>query len=286
MDFLKKVNGLVLCLAVLLAVGCGGDDPEPVPENNQLTPKCQILQDSIPGTPGYNSTYFYDTQGKLILLKRTGGGNSWRHEIPEYDNAGKRIRSKIYDVYNKFNGIDSTLIFYNEYQYNLNGQISRITLFWPCPPICPVGTFTETNHKDFTYDDTGKLIEIAFYYFQQPAFPTGIQKYTYHSGNMIEERQFGNPDSVGNLQLTGFVEYSYDNMKNPRTGLKNHLDDELFNANNLVYDEHNVISRKYYDKDHTLKQVFTYMYQYNAEGYPIKATWSAGLEFFYKYNCQ
>ncbi|MBK0403205.1 hypothetical protein I5M27_09425 [Adhaeribacter sp. BT258] len=70
MDFLKKLNTVLLSLAVLLAVSCGKEskkeDPEPEQVQNPVRRTCQLTGQNQGG--GFYNTYVSDSTGKIIRI--------------------------------------------------------------------------------------------------------------------------------------------------------------------------------------------------------------------------
>src|SRR5688572_12462100 len=112
MDLLKKVNAFVLGLAVLLAVGCGGDeenDPAvqgPVAENFKSCKLRKSKEDTV------TYSYVYDNQGR-VLQKNAAS----RNVIYQYNALGKVSRS-IFFYYKP----DTSMVI--NYEYNSDSLLT------------------------------------------------------------------------------------------------------------------------------------------------------------------
>src|SRR5687768_15087339 len=118
---LKKVNAIMLSLAVLLAFGCGEDEPEPENINNPTQEKCLITKAYAPGA-GPNSVIFenfYDSNKRLIRQHNY----SYSYVLFEYDVTGLVVTRKYY------NKADSSLARYDISEYNQNGLLTKRTDF-------------------------------------------------------------------------------------------------------------------------------------------------------------
>src|SRR5688572_9714666 len=109
MEFVKKVNALVLGLAVLLTVGCSSDDPEPENINTQIEnqEKCLVTKATYP-TSGSNrvAEYFYDANKRLIRQNFLPS-----YDLIGYDATGLVVTRKSY------NAPDTSLVRYYISEY-------------------------------------------------------------------------------------------------------------------------------------------------------------------------
>src|SRR5690606_33496806 len=95
---MKKVNALVLVLAVLLAFGCGGDDPEPAKN-------CRLIKRTLEyNNNGYTEKHTdvatVNAQGQILAVLHKFA-NSTTTSIRRksefiYDCAGQHIRKNYY----------------------------------------------------------------------------------------------------------------------------------------------------------------------------------------------
>src|SRR5687767_12981275 len=136
MKLMKKVNALVLGLAVLLAFGCGNDDPEPPSQG-----LCQLLNST---DDGLTAEYIYNIDNQVIRINRNWANPlSKFHEEITYNSNGNLSEIKGFDnndiqrvtwafIYNANNLPDtvyilenSTKIRYIKYEYNSEKKLIK-----------------------------------------------------------------------------------------------------------------------------------------------------------------
>jgi hypothetical protein len=242
MEFLRKVNALVLGLAVLLVVSCGEDektDPAPAP-----TPRtCKVTQLN-------GSDFIYDNTGKLVRINWVGikhhqeifynaAGNI--SEIKDFDNSNVYISRQVYN-YNAFNLPERI------YSYFLNTS----------------GLPSELNVSYFQYNAAKQLVKTIYYKTPNYPLPDTVTEnyslFTHLSGNHVVEKYYAK-DWNGILGLATTREMNYDNMKNPYH-LIGYLD-----TRSLI-SPHNLTSTTYPGSTDT----YTITYSYNTDGYPTQQT--------------
>jgi YD repeat-containing protein len=121
MDFLKKVNALVLGLAVLLAAGCGDDEKGSPSPGNATQANCKLTKH----TTSLSATeYIYDNAGKLVRVNHTSSVSpeSNSYELITYDADGN-----ITAVKNMVHGYSKVLSYNSNNQpdtiYHFNGSV-------------------------------------------------------------------------------------------------------------------------------------------------------------------
>ena len=280
MEIARKINALVLGLVIFLMASCGKDDPAP-----NLNPEegiaCAVSQDSVVG--GYSNKYFYNEQGQVTRIERNQYFEP-KFETFEYDAGGKLILNKFYSHNNDL------LYQYDEFQYNSNGQVVRINQFTGNPG----GALQADGYTTLAYDVNGKLAERKQFYPALMASPQTKSVFAYQPDGSIVEKYYNDFLTDGNLSLVYIWEYRFDDKNSPYLvmpdGLNNYdsvVSLVAFRQRSLF--PNNVLSFKEYDPTHTQVKFETNIsYQYNATGYPVKATYKHQqklFEVFFNYNC-
>src|SRR5687768_14140910 len=125
MEFLKKVNALVLGLLVLLTFGCGGDEPELVKRN------CIVVKRFATGINAFSSAgsttqeLTLNTQGQIAeVLHRISHGNIndeiTGRTVNIYNGSGQ-LSKKEYYIYP-----DNKLLEFYLYEYNNDGLLAKV----------------------------------------------------------------------------------------------------------------------------------------------------------------
>jgi YD repeat-containing protein len=271
MEMLKKVNAIVLGLAILLAVGCGKEKDVPTPGMANLAGlPCRMLQDSSTDGTVVNN-YFYNEEGKLLRINRNHYGQPL-FETLKYDNAGKLIQSNVYYQ-------DSTLQQYYTHHYNASGQLIRQDWFLAAAG----GTSIPNGTMTFTYDANGNITERSTLATNQSVDHKYV--YTHRPDGSILEKEYNAFLTSGVLQFCGITEYKFDTKQNayPWFGTGQHIH---------IVTPHNVVSMKQYDTTYTRPKVeYLISYQYNAQDYPV--SWVSTNVYenrvytgTYDYNCR
>ena len=270
---MKKVNALVLGLVMLLAFGCGGDEPVPEIEPNPapIEKRCYFMQDSS-SDGGNTNKYYQDATGKVIRIERKNYSQGQFYETLEYDNFGLLRRCNRYSP-------DSILVSYTNYLIDGNKNIlqyneySRSTIGGP---------FTITGKAILSYDSTGAISSRALLPSANATVPTKLYQYAHLPSGVMIENVAGNFNASGFGQLEEIREYRFDNKKNPYAALPHAMSLNIFT-------DHNIVSVKYFDASYNFLRESILTYQYNTEGYPVKAMYGNGqqqFEAYYTYNCQ
>lgn len=270
---MKKVNALVLGLAVLLAFGCGGDEKkkeDPTPDNQVAVIKtCSIAKYH---TFNYNSdyTYFYNTAGEVINVVRTSP-TSWLNysDSVHYDTKGNISRISRYEAGT------GNLSEYTDFHYNTNNNVTERRRFLQTPPGGPIqaGDFTL-----FSYDGAGRLIKSSDYNTIQPN-PFSETDYFYNADGSIRSEKYS--VAIDQREVT---EYTFDGNKNPWSEKK-------YNPNYWVSFKHNpikIITTTYYGGVLRSTQNTHFSYTYNPNGYPTEMIGNnnPGYKETWTYNCQ
>lgn len=281
MEISRKINALIFGLAICLMVSCGKDNPAPKIEQKAGI-KCTVSQDSVIGSN--SNKYFYNEQGQVIRIERNQYFEP-KFETFEYDSDGKLI-------FNKFYSHNNDLLYqYDEFQYNSSGQVIRINQFTGMPG----GALQADGYTTLAYDISGKLAERKLFY---PSLNTGPQTksvFAYQADGSIVEKYYNDFLADGNLSLVHIWEYQFDNKKSPYLLMPDGLSNYNSVASLVAFRQralfpNNIQSFKEYDLTHTQARVeINISYQYNGEGYPVKANYIYNQKLFevlFKYNCQ
>ena len=262
---MKKVNALVLGLAVLLAFGCEKDEKKEDPTPEGQTPKsCQLTKIVSPET---TSDFIYNNAGKIIRINeiQQDSTNNSHLEIT-YNAAGNIAEVKHFN--NK-----STPYLHETYSYNAQNLPDTIYSM----VSSQAGTY-----KTYEYNAAGQLIKWS-YFVRSQTIPSNYTEITYPAANQTKEIIYSR-DALGNVVLNTTYENQYDNKKVPNA-LFNALFKPAISSNNLL-------SSKITNHQQGTTLIYTYSYTYNAADYPMQqsVTYSQfslpPAVSSYTYNCQ
>ncbi|MBK0403207.1 hypothetical protein I5M27_09435 [Adhaeribacter sp. BT258] len=270
MDFLKKVNASVLGLVVLLAFGCGGDEPEPDNTQNpdeQIFKSCRVKKMTYNGSTEFNHTY--NSQGHLVATYVAGSLT----ETYEYNNLGKVSRHIILR-----SGTDTSAI--NTFKYNADSLVTKVISKYR---LNPTDSFSISNILNIVYDSQKRRIRDSTQTFGQVNAYDTKSNYTYLTGNKVRITGFIYNTQTNSWDLSSENETTYDNQKRPN-----------YNYNGIFGDvlNHNVVSiarTEYSAGVVTSASINTMTHTYNASGYPIESIYNTGQGvsvFKYEYDCQ
>ncbi|MFC5271116.1 hypothetical protein [Adhaeribacter terreus] len=269
---MKKVNALVLGLAVLLAFSCEKekkDDPAPeTPQPAEATFKGCILTQDSSFSGSYKINYKHNAKGQITELKYFTRTDTTTEQFT-YKPDGNIVT---FSYSNPQEGAG-----YLSYQYNANNLISRIDI-----NNQPKGSgqFALDLYMLFTYDSLQRVKQRTSFY---PPFTTWSyqDRYTYlPTGNIVVKRY---TDGNGIPMLTNTTEYGFDTKKNPTPTQLTLIGDELYTSHNTTY------KRSVHHTTNVTNEFFI-TYQYNADDYPVNRTvvrnnYPTGGNA-YKYHCQ
>lgn len=259
MGLMRKVNILVLGLAVLLAVACGKDkDPEPdTSKSDKLTGNCRLTSTRIL-VQGYDNgeEFIYDAQGKVIKVLQLANNTPWpgSYKEVEYNQAGQVIKISKFTAGN----LDE----FKTYFYNSLGQVEMEKEFFIATNN-PPAVVRQIRQRTFTYNAANQLLRAVNMDVQNSDSATSYSNYFYPSANTARQ-EIANGTSPVHL----IFEFTFDDKKTPATALPlpGYLVEHGFPGHNFlnlkiteVYNG-NKIENHYYN------------YQYNAEGYPVSRT--------------
>jgi hypothetical protein len=257
MEFLKKVNALVLGLAVLLTVSCGveekkKEDPAPI-EPTQET--CQLTS----AGSAVLLRYAYDSKGKVDSMYIRG--STYFKVI--YNSAGNPTEIKSFDINN-------TPIALTTYSYNSNGILeSRFS-----GPL-PSDGYSNRNYK-YYYNSANQLIKQTVHWKDTVT----LEKitYSYPAPDQVISKGYSPATNGGGYPLYYTRHNYYDNMKNPTLLLGYLIDDPL--------SSHNVIRMITTEHPSNTTSTIDYTYVYNEAGFPVKRTRNGSPNYSWTYNCQ
>ncbi|KAA9340215.1 hypothetical protein [Adhaeribacter soli] len=289
---LKKVNALILGLAVLLAVGCGKDDPKP--QSNPQTPAqrtCKltkyVLSYPVVGSY-YEEHYVYDNAGKVIWINYVNfssgstvpAKDSTRNEIIYHPDG--RVKETVQTSYS------GTYTKRNFYYYN-NADLLKEVSDYDRNQGTP--SFWNFSYK-YEYNAAEQLIKSTSFTFLDTAFKSEMH-FSYPTANQVKSMHYST-DSSGVTHLDATVIFQSDGSKSPYIIAGNFMQGGYLQLNNFLPGAtpfgKNVISSSY--TNYTNGQSGTQFYQntYNAHGYPIERTTSENGRIFIKekwyYYCQ
>ncbi|MBK0403206.1 hypothetical protein I5M27_09430 [Adhaeribacter sp. BT258] len=266
---MKKVNGLILGLAVLLAFGCGGDEkkkedptPETLPQKN-----CRVIEQV--NANGSKNTFVYNSDGKISRINYLlPAPNTSYHVEISYNTAGNIAEEKTIKDKNEYESG-------NLYSYNADNLPDKIKNY-----LVMNGDPVVNGFREYKYNASKQVIKIN--YFSVPDTVLNFYKvYSYSSPNLVVEKQYQR-DASGSFYLAQTVTTQYDNNKHPYLALGYYYYPRLVSANN-------VLKKNFEYRTGTMSEVaFTYVY--NSQGYPVQQTTvenrSSGSTNTWTYDCQ
>jgi uncharacterized protein YcfL len=208
MELMKKVNGLILSLAVLLAVGCGSDDPKPDPDKTTIPANQGCIITAAEVLEFGNSTkavFEFDSQRRFIRINNlTNGVLQNAYKLVDYDNAGRisRITEK-----GSSNHDD-----YHLYTYNAAGLVTRDDHY-----DVDSGQATLSSYLLYTYDSNNKLIRKDGYDIEQTTFLAAYSLFTYPAANTARQEKYHLEIKGAPLKHIATINYAFDNKKKYKT---------------------------------------------------------------------
>lgn len=161
---------------------------------------------------------------------------------------------------------------YTSYEYTATGdKLSKISYY--------------RNKEVYTYDslvynEAGKLAT-RFQFGKNPAKGnwenTGYQQFTWDAdGNVTQMDNFGKQPGYSKFLHTSAVGYTYDNRQNPQQQQPELAFLMDLNAANLS--AHNILTENISSTNSSQVVTSTYSYAYNAGKYPVKGTYTSGMD--------
>lgn len=274
MKIFRRIYALILGIFVLLTSSCSKDELiiTKAETTSPLAPTCLVLQDSSLDYGRINQ-YFYNATNQVIRIKRESQSSGFYYDVLEYNEVGKLVK-----VYNYT--LENILFGYVVYEYNQQGLISRINLF---RQLEPGGAIVELGNSRFLYDALNRMVEKQLFSTPQDSVFSRYFKYYYKANGSIEENEFMWNPALGNFWLSNTTIREFDNKNNPFQFNKDPENLPLLSKNNLT-------SIKRIVPGGNVAENYTITYLYNAEGYPVKATYLDKGQFYkehyFTYNCQ
>jgi hypothetical protein len=261
---MKKVNAFVLGLAVLLTVGCGGNDEEkndPTPAD-PLQKECFITKEV---RQDYTIDYIYNA-GKLIRANfiKPDPVDSWYIELT-YNASGKIADMKYFDSKNVQD---------MQFAYTYNADNLPDTVF-------TAFSSQMSGYTKYEYNSAKKLVKRSAFNTGQP-IPFNYTDISYPAVDQSKEMLYTR-DAGGNMVLHTTQLIQYDNKKHPHSQLGVFDETLLASPNNILS-----VSTTF----HTLgtNTSSSLSYTYNAEGYPTQLIGTSGQNgsqstVNFSYNC-
>ncbi|MFC5271114.1 hypothetical protein [Adhaeribacter terreus] len=262
---MKKVNVLILGLAVLLAFGCSGDEKkdDPIPED-QVQKNCLLTKIVSPET-----TYdlIYNSAGKVIRINDTRQDSTISSHMEITYNAGGNIAE-----IKHFNNKNAT---YLQEIFSYNSQNLPDTIY-------SIYSFQTGTFNTYEYNAAGQLTKWSNFSGSKVT-PSHYTEVTYPAPNQTKEMLYSY-DALGNVLLNSTYEKQYDNKKSPHAPF-----DAVFKP---IISSNNLLSFKITNHSQGTTLIYTYTYIYNAADYPIQqaVTYShvplPPAVSTFTYNCQ
>lgn len=220
-------------------------------------------------SPGGHTLMEYNTDKsvkKIIQVHKTENATYSDVQLPVYEN-GRLVKTLATDDENAQTGeLNATF----EYSANTN-QVSRISYY--------------RNKAVYTYDslvyNTAGKVSARYQFSKNPVNGnwenTGYQQYTWdQEGNVTQMDNYGKQPGYSKFIATSSISYTYDRKLNPqqlRPELAYMLDATAANLS-----AHNVLSESIRTIRSSRVITNTYTYAYNADKYPVRATFKDGMD--------
>lgn len=273
MEFLKKVNALIMGLLVLLAIGCGKDEKEEIRPAQQKQ-VCTLVSARV---NNYPYKFQYDSSGKLIRIDLLSDidNSSLEYRILEYNSAGKIAKTNFYGSWN------NSFMRSEIYSYNAAGLLYQkaLTENLQSPPVV---------YETFEYDSLNQLLKKSHVNCADgPHYST----YSYPANNIIKEEVY--KEYNRQFYLTEIREWRFGTVKNP-LGQFGYLDFGYENdgINRTLYTfDYLATSYKSTFPGPVLDELETNItYTFNPDDYPITGTANRNNLYIinntYEYSCQ
>jgi hypothetical protein len=269
MKMMKSLNAMLLLLIMAVAVGCGKDDPKPLPQENFTT--CRIVK-SENGNIKYS--FVYDNQNRLTKILKTIWSGLFT-EVFEYNSLNK-VNRQI-----ELNSEDDTISII-KFEYNNDSLLTNLIFRARTHSTDP---FYIYSYKSFLYDSNKRLSNVFFHDPNQPGIVNIKYAYTYITDSKVKMQQYDLSSDGITYELTNESEMIFDNKKRPW----DHNDRfEIYN-----FTDHNLLSQTINSiKAGVISSTFSikYNYTYNSAGYPTESKYyfNGHLDSFkkYEYKCQ
>ncbi|KAA9340210.1 hypothetical protein F0P94_07635 [Adhaeribacter soli] len=254
----KKGNALVLGLAFLLAVGCGGDEkkkgdpaPQPLVYGSRTCVPVKFTNQS-----GNEVNYEYNANGQLI--KAIFGSV---YEVVKYNSAGQVSKISTYE--SGANPFRNHVLF----TYSSNGVLASEITYIPTTPSDST-TNKPAEVREYTYDGTNRLIEIESHPYRNPNIISSRDTYTYHANGKVLISEFRG----SSLTLNQTREFEFSGGKGP-AGVVPYLKLQMTYGNQIIFNKlpKTVVLTSYYPDGSVNNQntfTFNYSYTFNSDGYP------------------
>ncbi|MBK0403200.1 hypothetical protein I5M27_09400 [Adhaeribacter sp. BT258] len=251
-------NFLALALSALVLFSCGKDDDKTATPNNPNNPgnpsnqKCRIT--NAMEDDGDETIFEYDSQRRLIKQSyKDNGVLDTYYDTYEYNAAGYISKSIEWE--------GTKMEEYSLYTYNNDGRLTKRESFY--------NNGTSVVLDDiitYEYDSNKRLIKKNYYGDASLSVIEEYSTYSYPSANTAREMSYYDRDGDGTVEHASTADYTFDDKKSPQLLLGVAFDDEFIS-------EHNVTREVYTDPSGTgTPSIYTYSYEYNAEGFPTKIT--------------
>ncbi len=287
MELLKKLNAVLAGLLVLLAFGCGGTEEDPTPDPVSVPAAtarhCRVTESSS-HVYGYEYAYTYNAAGQVIKAVRTSPLTYLsNYDLVEYNTLGlvdKITRKKA----------DHTLSEYRIYEYTPDLLVQKETKYALANPADSTSAAPFT-FNEYTYDAQRRLTRITYFAANQPATPSGFTAFTFRPDGSLLEEQYNNDL----ITVSVSREYQFTNSKAPAEKVAYFdLWDSLQppSAGILFNKVPASITQTHYNSTGTVVQqnTFQYNYTFNADGYPlVQSMGTPGQQPLinsWTYNCQ
>lgn len=273
MNFLKKVNALVLGLAVLLAVGCGEEakKEDPTPEN-PVQKNCLLSKET--NFQGYVTEYHYNSAGNVESIDYSDiNAPGYVHHAYQmsYNADGNITEKKFFQPSDNLN--DQTTL----YTYNTDKLLVKRKNI-----MLVKNVWEDREIHEYKYNAAKQLIKESY----RGSGDTTTQNYALYSypapDHVVVDTYF--KDAAGNYILTYNTHFYFDN-KNYHGSSLGYL---RFPDDKASLLKRNIISYSSTDYRSGKTTTNTTAYVYNEEGYPVQivnpATGAASTTF--DYSCQ
>ncbi|MDO1451831.1 hypothetical protein Q0590_36515 [Rhodocytophaga aerolata] len=207
----------------------------------------------------YIQRYKYDDKNRIVEeYTYEAGYEEFFHY--EYDNKNRIIKRTKAVSYINYPGRDNHG--YTLYEYNANDQLVKEIWFSINKNDQPI----QSGYSLHEYSSPEKTLKTSIYYHSQSGFQLErYYTYEYLHGLLIKSDVY---DSNDKLELSYLFEY--DGKNNPYSAVKSAaVLDRLYGFSNFAK-KYNIVKLMIIQPDGSSISPYENIYEYNAEGYPIK----------------
>ncbi len=285
---MKKINVLVLGLAILMTVSCG-KEKEVQPQNNPgsvtTSKACLPVKyefNEVYGPAVWEFEYNANSQVSGATYRKVNGSGGMK-DVIFYSKTGKITMIKRYIMPAK------ELSDMSRFLYNADSLVGK-EIWYKLATPGDSASLVPASEQNFVYDTAKRLVRVNHSPYQSSLI-NSYNLYNYSQQNSFTHEQYGgNPIMISWRDVIHFIP----NSKAPGSDLV------YFNLPPLNIRPSGIIKfgllpatleeTQFFQGAQVAQKTFSYSYVYNAEGYPTEQTISfpgqQPMTNYWTYNCQ